>query len=91
MLKFKGSVQFVKDETRDFPVKDKDGVPTSQTRSHRILEVLLLIPQEDKTQRVVTVKGFDFAGKAPKVGEMWETPEVRRYDAFSEACPIVTI
>lgn len=91
MLRFKGSVQFVKDETRDFPVKDKDGVPTSQMKSHRILEVMLLIPQEDKTQRVVVVKGFDFNGKAPKVGDIWETPEVRRYDAFTEACPVVQI
>ena len=91
MLRFKGSVQFVKDETRDFPVKDKDGVPTLQMKSHRILEVMLLIPQEDKTQRVVVVKGFDFNGKAPKVGDTWETPEVRRYDAFTEACPVVQI
>ena len=91
MLQFTGSVQFVKDETRDFPVKDKDGNPTSSMKSHRIVEIMLLIPQPDKTQRVVVVKGFDFVGKTPKVGETWTTPEVRRYDAFTEACPVVNV
>lgn len=91
MLTFKGSVQFVKDEHRDLPVKDKDGNPTAQTKDHRFVEIMMLIPQPDKTQRAILVKGFDTKITCPKIGEIWETPEVRRYDAYSEGCPVVNI
>lgn len=91
MLQFKGSVQFVKDEMKDLPIKDKDGNPTASTKSHRILEIMMLIPQTDKTSRAIVVKGFDSKIKSPKVGDDWTTPEIRTYNAYSEACPIATI
>jgi hypothetical protein len=91
MLKFTGLVQFVKDEVRDLPVKGKDGNPTGEMKPHRILEIMMLIPQPDKSQRVIVVKGFDSKVEAPKTGETWTTPEVRRYDATVEACPTVMI
>ena len=91
MLKFKGVVQFTKDEIRELPVKDKEGNATGATKPHRILEIMMLIPQPDKSQRVIVVKGFDSKVECPKNGQEWETPEVRRYDASVEACPVVMI
>lgn len=91
MLTFKGTVQFVKDENKDLPVKDKDGNLTGSVKTHRILEIMLSIPQSDKSIRVIVVKGFDSKIKAPKQGDEWTTPEIRTYNAYSEACPVCTI
>lgn len=91
MLRFKGQVQFVKDEVREIPVKDKDGNQTGATKPHRIVEIMMLIPQPDKSLRAIVVRGFDAKFECPKNGQEWETPEVRRYDATSEACPVVMV
>lgn len=91
MLIFKGQVLFVQDEEREFPVKDANGVPTSQMKKHRITQIQLLVP-DGKLNRPIQVKGFDLPPSfvMPKIGEEYTTPEVKSYNAMS-GLPVVNI
>lgn len=91
MLIFKGQVLFVQDEEREFPVKDSNGVPTSQMKKHRITQIQLLVP-DGKLNRPIQVKGFDLPPSfvMPKIGEEYTTPEVKSYNAMS-GLPVVNI
>lgn len=91
MLIFKGSVLFVQDEEKEFPVKDANGVPTNQMKKHRITQIQLLVP-DGKINRPIQVKGFDLPSTfvVPKIGEEFTTPEVKVYNATS-GLPVVNI
>lgn len=84
MLTFKGQVLFVTDEEKEFPVKDKNGVPTNQMKKHRISQIQMLV-SDGKIQRPIQVKGFDLpvTFQLPKPGEEFTTPEVKSYNAMS--------
>lgn len=91
MLNFKGQVLFIQDEEKEFAVKDKNGVPTDQMKKHRVTQIQMLVP-DGKFNRPIQVKAFDLPPtfSLPKVGDQWETPEVRSYDAIT-GLPVVNI
>lgn len=93
MIRIKGQVQFVKDETRSFPVRDKEGNPTAEMKEHRITEVLLIVTLADKSIRPCVCKGFDLPTtyKLPNIGDTWEIPKIRKFDATQESCPTITL
>lgn len=79
LIVFEGTVLFVTDDTRSFPVKDKDGVPTSQMKDHRITKIQMLVKTPSGAQAAVNVNGFDLPPtfKLPKSGDKFSTPITR--------------
>jgi hypothetical protein len=83
MLTFKGKVLFVTDETRELAVKDKNGVPTNLTKNHRFTKIQMMVKDVALgADRPLLVHTIDAPSTfvLPKIGDLWETPEVRRYD-----------
>ena len=84
MIKFKGIVLEVKDETIQVPVKTKEGLPTGMNKDLRSVKIQLLCKLPDgKGQRAINVTSInpDSSFKVPDEGKEWETPSVRKYDA----------
>lgn len=93
MLQFKGKILGVTDEVRQFPEKDKNGVPTGRLNDRRIVKIQMLCSSEDgKNQFAINVSSFDPDRSlvVPKVGTDWMTPEVKKYDN-SKGFPEVSI
>lgn len=83
MLKFSGKVMMSTDEERDIPIKDANGIPTTQVKRHRFTKIQLLVNDPDqKLERVILCTSVDLPPtfQVPKNGATWETPEVRKYD-----------
>jgi len=83
MLTFTGKVIYSTDEERDIPVKDSNGVPTSQMKRHRFTKIQLMIKDADaKVDRPILCSSVDLPSSfvLPKNGSEWTTPEVRKYD-----------
>lgn len=72
MLKFKGKVLKVKEE--DLELLSKDGV--TKVKRHRVMMSMLV------DDGVMSIKSYDPTFTIPKAGEMFETPEVRKYENF---------
>lgn len=91
MLQFKVKVLFVQEEERDLPIKDKFGIPTTQTKHYKFLTVQGLAKDVDlKVDRPVVVKSVDPTFPSPKSGDEWTTPEVRKYE-IDNGQPIISV
>ena len=91
MLTFKCKVLFVTDEKKDLPIKDKNGVPTQLTKSYRFVTIQGMVKDPDlKCDRPVVIKSVDYVGDAPKQGDEFQTPEVRKYE-IDNGMPVITI
>lgn len=93
MLQFKVKVSFVKDEKRDLPIKDKNGVPTQLVKSYRFVTIQGMVHDNDlKIDRSVVVKSVDPTWECPKIGADFITPEVRRYEIDPQTSqPVITV
>lgn len=91
MLQFKVKVLFHQDETRDLPVKDKNGVPTQQTRKYRFVTIQAMAKDVDlKIDRPVVVKSVDPTFPLPADGLDWTTPEVKKYE-IDNGIPVIQV
>ena len=92
MLKFTCKVLMVQDETKDLPVKDKNGVPTQLTKRYRFVTIQGMAKDDDlKIDRPIVVKAVDPVGLVvPKAGDVFVTPEVRSYQ-LENGVPFITI
>lgn len=92
MLRFTCKVLFVSDETRDLPVKDKNGVPTQLTKRYRFVTIQAMAKDEHmKIDRPVVIKAVDPVGlEVPKAGDVFNTPEVRSYQ-LDNGVPVIQI
>lgn len=83
MLTFTGTVIYSTDEERDIPVRDSNGVPTSQVKRHRFTKIQMMVNDSDsKLDRPILCTSVDLPAsfQVPKNGAKWTTPEVRKYD-----------
>lgn len=91
MLQFKVKVLFVTDENKKLPIKDKNGVPTQLMKDYRFLTIQGMAKDSDlKCDRPVVIKSVDYVGDAPKQGDEFQTPEVRKYE-IDNGMPVITI
>lgn len=92
MLTFTAKVLYVTDETRDLPVKDKNGVPTQLTKRYRFTTIQAMVKDPDtKIDRPVVFKSVDLPGSfsVPKAGDTFVSPEVRKYE-LENGVPIIS-
>lgn len=92
MLNFTCKVLFVQDEKRTLPIKDKNGVPTQLTREFRFVTIQAMAKDDAlKVDRPIVVKAVDPKDfQLPKQGDVWTTPEVRKYQ-IDNGVPVVEI
>lgn len=91
MLQFKVKVLFVQDESRDLPIKDKNGVPTQLLKKYRFVTVQAMVKDVDlKVDRPVVVKSVDPTFSLPAVGADWTTPEVKKYE-IDNGIPVIQV
>ncbi len=76
IYEIKGMVLGVQDDNREFSVKDKDGNPTGQMKTHRITKIQVLATNADKQQVAVNCSGFDLPAtfQLPKIGDTFAAP-----------------
>ena len=91
MLTFKCKVLFVQDETRDVPIKDKNGVPTQLTKRYRFVTIQgMARDNELKTDRPIVVKSMDPTFPIPATGADFTTPEVKKYEV-DNGVPVINV
>ena len=92
MIRITAKVIFVQDETRDLPVKDKNGVPTQLTKRYRFVTIQAMAKDEHlKIDRPVVIKAVDPVGlDIPKAGDVFTTPEIRSYQ-LDNGVPVIQI
>lgn len=91
MLQFKVKVLFLQDESRDLPIKDKNGVPTHLTKKYRFVTVQAMAKDAElKVDRPVVVKAVDPTFILPVVGSDWTTPEVKKYE-IDNGIPVIQV
>lgn len=91
MLHFKVKPLYIQDDTRDLPIKDKNGVPTQLTRKYRFLTIQAMVKDSDlKIDRPIVIKSVDPTYALPAVGVDWDTPEVRSY-RLENGVPVVDV
>lgn len=72
MLTFKGKVLNLKEDDRE--LLQKDGV----TKVTRHIVKLSMMTKDG----MIVLSAFDPKFEVPKIGQDWETPEIRRYENF---------
>lgn len=92
LCSFTGQVLTASLDTITLSVKDKNGVPTGQTKDHRVVKIQLLVTLSDKSMRAINVSSFDPAVDfvLPKVGDKWDTGEIKKLE-YDNGFPVVSI
>lgn len=84
MLTFSGAVLNYEETDMVLREKDKDGNRTGPEVSHKMVNVQMICKDvsNEKKQFVLIVQKFDPAAdfKKPKSGDMWTTPEIRKFE-----------